>query len=310
MSVFALQVLALAGLVALLVSALLPGALRLGARLGSAARADLHVLLGLAPALVGGAVLLALSLPSGLAALGLAADHCSEHAHGPHLCAIHGSTLVPALLALGAGVGLLLAGRAATLALRGWRARQTFRRLDRLSRPLRPGVRLVPTDLPLCHTMGAWAPRVLVSDRLDPAILPAALAHEEAHVARRDPLQLLLIELGALVLPAGLARQIREGFVSAADEVCDDAAAAHVGPLAVAEALLGVARAVPLQGALGLVCGGLERRVCRLLSGVAPPGRCRAPLLGAVALVLLGTGAILGAEPLHHAVEHLLHGHG
>lgn len=277
--------------------------------LAPAPRADLHLLLGLLPATVGGLGALALALPSLLAGLGLAEDHCLDHGHGPHLCAVHGEALSPALVGLGVialargmwGLGALIVARL--------RAARALDRLAALSRPHGPGVRLVPTDLPLCHTVGALRPRVLLSDRLDPAVLPVALAHEAAHVARWDTLQLLLLDLGALALPLPLSAAVRAGFVRAADEVCDDAAARVFGPLAVAEALLRVARGPALPGALALCTGDLEHRVRRLLDGGGAPGQSRAlPAALAIgcALLLLAT---LGADALHHAVEHLLHPH-
>lgn len=279
------------------------------APLPPARRADLSFLLGLLPATAGGLAALALALPSLLVALGLDEDHCLEHGHGPHLCAFHGELLSPLLLGLGGAALAMLALRGTRLVVARLRTARDLRRLTALSRPLAPGVRLVPTDLPICHTVGALRPRVLVSDRLDPEVLPVALAHEAAHVARRDTLQLLLLDLGALALPSGLGAALRAGFVRAADEVCDDAAAQIHGPLRVAEALLRVARGPALPGALALCAGDLERRVRRLLDGGAPPAPSRALPLGlALGSALLALAA-LGADPLHHAVEHLLHPH-
>lgn len=309
MTVFALQVLGIAGMVALAVVAMLPLGLRLGTRLSPAPRADLSFLLGLLPATLGGATLLSLTLPSGLVALGLVEDHCLDHGHGPHLCAVHGSTVVPALLALGAVFGGTLLVRGVALVRRRWWAGLALARLQRLSHPLQPGVFVVPTDLPLCHAAGVLRPRVLISDRIDPTVLPVALAHEHSHLERRDTLQLLLLDLGALVLPGALAARVHSAFEQAADEVCDDVAAARFGPLAVAEALIRVARGPVLSGAMALAARGLERRVRRLLDGPSRPGRSLALGLGAAALVLLAGGATLGADALHHAVEHLLHPH-
>ena len=309
MTVFALQVLGLAGLVALAVAALLPLGLRLGARLSPAPRADLSFLLGLLPATVGGATLLSLALPSVLVVLGLGQDHCLDHGHGPHLCAVHGSTVVPALLALGAVFGGTLLVRGVALVRSRWRAGVALTRLQRLSHPLQPRVFVVPTDLPLCHAAGVLRPRVLISDRVDPAVLLVALAHEHAHLERRDTLQLLLLDLGALVLPGALATRVHRAFEQAADEVCDDVAAARFGPLAVAEALIRVARGPALSGAMALAARGLEQRVRRLLEGPSLPGRSLALRLGAAGLVLLAGSAAVGADALHHAVEHLLHPH-
>lgn len=149
-------------------------------------------------------------------------------------------------------------------------------------------------------TLGARTPAIILPEgfmeRTAPDQLAAALAHEIAHVARRDYLLNLLAELVALPISfhpaAGLIRRrIRETREFAADEL----AAARLGaPSTYARSLVAIAEslAVPPSGqpscSLGLFdTDQLEVRVMRLLNSCAhAPGRAAKALLVAGSLLL------------------------
>lgn len=146
----------------------------------------------------------------------------------------------------------------------------------------RPRVLLCVYDRPLALVCGLWRPTVLVStwmvERLDRRELESVLAHELAHVARRDyPLVWLATTLrdAFFYLPTSWAvyRQLQHEKELA----CDDLAVRATNrPLALASALAKVwqdAVSGPrLEGAQLLVGTGgppIEGRIERLL---APPG--------------------------------------
>lgn len=178
----------------------------------------------------------------------------------------------------------------------------------------RPQVLLCPYDRPLALTWGLWRPAVLLStwvvEHLDRRELEAVLAHELAHVARRDYLVIWLATVlrdAFFYLPTSWAayRQLQHEKELA----CDDLAVNVTRrPLALASALAKVwqqavdgpshATAQPFVGAGELI----EDRIERLLAVPAPttgPPRSRlgALAIGASALLLL-----LAAEAANTAV--------
>jgi Zn-dependent protease with chaperone function len=169
-------------------------------------------------------------------------------------------------------------------------------------------------------TAGMLAPRVYVAAELavllDARQLAAVLAHERAHVARRDPLRLSALRgvVTAFAWIPGL-RRLADELADQAEILADDDAASATNPLVLASALLALARwprAVPAgELAVGATGEGrrpdlLERRVRRLLGErVAPenPVRARSLLGAALALTVVWTSGVLAATPLpEHAI--------
>jgi Zn-dependent protease with chaperone function len=265
------------------------------------AASGLALLPVLAALLIGAAV----AMPSAQAGLGLGPDHCLGHEHHPHLCLWHATHLPPAVALLGA-VGW------AFWALRTAQVVSGLVRVEGLARDLaatgqrREGYVMVPTSAAVCHAVGLLRPQVLVSEAvaqgLDPRGLRAVIAHERAHLARRDPLWSALFALAGTVAP--LTAVWAAWWRHAAEETADDLAAADTDGPTVARALVAVAR-MRLPEAAGLAFGAshLEHRVLRLL-GPRPGARPSAAPLGA--LVLVGLTAVIlfaGDVPLHHEVE-------
>jgi beta-lactamase regulating signal transducer with metallopeptidase domain len=177
---------------------------------------------------------------------------------------------------------------------------------------------VVPGAARLCHATGLRRRRILLSARMEEALAPpalaSALAHEEAHLRRRDPLLGLLLGVANLFAPPPLGRLFLEGYRHAAEEACDAEAAHAVGDGAlVAAALLQVAAlqrhpAAALHGTAAFGELALERRVQLLLERPlcsAVPGRAlRLTAVASSAALLL---TLTQAAFLHHAVETLLH---
>lgn len=177
-------------------------------------------------------------------------------------------------------------------------------------------LRIVP-DLPNpAFTAGLLRPRIYISERLaghlHGAELAAVVAHEGAHVARRDPLRLTLLRVLAYTLfwlPA--LRRLADDVSDQAELLADDAAARDQ-PLVLASAILGVAHWSPKVAHSGAVVGFvradlLERRV-RRLAGEETPVRShvtRRSLAGAAtALAVVWTSSLLLAHPLPaHAAD-------
>jgi hypothetical protein len=192
----------------------------------------------------------------------------------------------------------------------------------------------VPTDsirlvdgLPIpAFTIGWLRPVIHVStelqSQLSPAQLAAVLAHEYAHVRRRDPLRLTLLRaLGCLLFWLPAMRRLAADVADDAEIIADDFAV-RGDPVALASAILALAqwRAPGRTGDASLQHGGaivgfhrdamLDRRINRLLgnqssitSQVTKPS-----LFGAgVALILAWGSGLAVAHPMTSHSEHCAH---
>jgi Zn-dependent protease with chaperone function len=163
-------------------------------------------------------------------------------------------------------------------------------------------------------TVGWLVPRVYVAEalakRLGAPELVAVLAHERAHVKRREPLRLSLLRVLAFTLfwiPA--LRRLADDVADEAEVLADDAAAVGSGPLVLASALLALAQ-WPTGGRRSMAAVGfqqrdlLERRIRRLVGEATPPTShvTRRSLVGAaVALMVVWIPGLLMAHPLPNA---------
>ena len=172
-------------------------------------------------------------------------------------------------------------------------------------------------------TVGWFTPRVYaasaLAERLRPAELAAVLAHEGAHVARRDPLRLSLLRFFACTLfwiPA--LRRLADDLADEAEVLADDAAAHD--PLVLASAILAVAQwEAPAPGpvpagstaAVGFLRPDLLERRIRRLAGEDARVRThvtrRSVFTAALALSLVWSSGVLVAHPLT-AAERAHHG--
>jgi beta-lactamase regulating signal transducer with metallopeptidase domain len=193
-----------------------------------------------------------------------------------------------ALAAYGVVAGLLLVSLA-----RGWWAAQ---RLVGTSSSVVTGRAVAVRESPLVHvpiTVGVAAPVVLLPRECrqwSDETLRAVLAHEGAHVKRRDPLVHFLARLNRCVFwfhPA--AWWVERELAESAEHACDAAAAREVGTRRYAEVLIEMAAIAGHAGgrlaAVGVHGSALGARVERMLTAdVAPPSALRMATLAGVSL--------------------------
>ncbi|RKH46218.1 M56 family metallopeptidase [Corallococcus sicarius] len=319
---FLLECAAVAAAVGVLASLLVAGVFLLPwgvPRSRPALRAEGAFVLGTLPAVVALAVVAAAAAPSLSAVLGWSRDHCGSHGHHLHLCILHSSGLRPVLAVVGALSLAVFSFRAGGLVWRVMRTRSRLAALEALG-SWRPGlfpVVAVPGAPRLCHAAGVLHRRILISASLEGALAPlelrGALAHEEAHLRRRDPLAALLLSFAGLLVPPPLARVFLSAYQTAAEEACDAEAVLAVGDgTVVAGALVKMAslqrRASSVAGVPAFGQVALEQRVRQLLDAEVRPAVPSRALLFATGV---GAGvlcvALLHAAVLHHAVETALH---
>jgi Zn-dependent protease with chaperone function len=222
-----------------------------------------------------------------------------------------------------AGLSALVIAWAARRGFRSWRA---TRRLTRAWSAAADPVALPAAGLPAFRTahpfpvvsvLGVRRPRLYVARQvlaaLSEAELAAVLDHEQAHVAARDNLRHWLIAACPDVLawlPAGAA--LERAWLAAAEEAADERVArrGRAAALALAEALLKVARLVPDESAalvplLALHNGDdLARRIRRLL-GTTPVAVEPRPVRGWLAAFLLLAAFVPSYAPALRVVHGL-----
>lgn len=150
-----------------------------------------------------------------------------------------------------------------------------------------------------------------IGEELSRDELIAVLAHEGAHVARRDPLRLSVLRFIACLLfwiPA--LRRLADDWADEAEILADDLAARD-RPLVLASAMLTLARRSPLPAGISTAVGFhrpdlLERRV-RRLAGEIVPARShitrRSVLAALLALSLTWSSGIIMAHPLDESLH-------
>lgn len=184
---------------------------------------------------------------------------------------------------------------------------------------------VVVTGLPNpAFTAGFVRPRVYVARHLAEYLqheeLVAVIAHENAHLLRRDPLRLFLLRaLAATLFWLPAMRRLAEDLADEAEILADDAAAARAGNVPLASAILAVAEWPARPVAVGVGFGRadvLERRIRRLMGedprlGTHVTWRSVAAAVGVLAVVWSSGAVMLHAQAIDAAAvtEHCEH-HG
>lgn len=263
-------------------------------------------------------VLLGALLPGFVAEVTAVGDHCLQSAthHHHHLCPIHpphlstqyGLWIVSALTALSV---LAISIRSASLHLNQWRLGKTLVGTSERS-PLGEDVRLLDQREPIAVTIGFFRPVILLSVGLLSLVpettLQIILAHERAHVQRRDTFWAHIDRQMLCLFPRSLRHTLQDELLLAREQACDVEVARLHGAAHVAQALTRIARHRFLNPSSGLSIqdSSLTRRVLYLLAlpddaaSKTPPAR---PHQG---LFLLALPLLAGAGPVHDLLEWLI----
>jgi Zn-dependent protease with chaperone function len=281
--------------------------------LSASAHARILLLLSLLPAFATLLLMTAALAPS----FGWIADHCGilgdPHQH-PHLCAAHHVAALPALTL--SVLALLLVARVLLALLRGttglFAALRLRRALDRLASPVAAAsARWLPLNEPQAFIVGLIKPVLYATRGLRSSAyrehLQTVLAHERAHVRRRDPLRRFIAGLGVSFHLPFVARAISERLACAQEMAADSEAAALLGSERVARALVKIARSRTSAPTSAMAFGGpyVELRVRRLLDE-RPRHDFPGPAALAVTFALLVAVVCIGADHVHHGIELLL----
>ncbi len=284
-------------------------------RLSPIQRTRVLVAWSLAPLGLSGILTLLLILPLGVFLIG-----CAGEAH-THFCMTHPHLALDEhlLWAVYLVLALLMVSALWTQLYGWWRGHRLLQSLAIVSHyDGQRGVQVTDCEVPLALTAGLSRPEVYISSSLL-ASLPADMlgvivAHERAHVRRRDGMIQFVAHLSSLLHCPWVRRWLLTDLSLACEQACDQEAAREVGdPLRVAETLVALARwftpakCVPAVGALSFGSGDLVARIEALLSTAPTPHSVSLPrqVWGVLFLLLLGAAGY-AAEPLHRSVEALL----
>lgn len=275
-------------------------------------------LLAAAPPLVGLLLSILCLVPSALSGLWPSLDHCMEHGdHHVHLCLHHGGEVLPGLawllpLGLATGWGLWVALRWAALHLRSRRA------LDSLARLATPDqeeqVLFLEADSHVAFVAGLLRPRIFMGralwEQLSAPQRAWVLAHERAHVRRRDNLRRAMATLLSCFHLPRARRQLLEELELSCEQACDaDITTNTQERLLLAQTLLHLGRLMsqpPTQVAATFgATDHLPARVHALLRDDQAPAATSVSLKLWRAAASLAVVALL-INPLHHATETLL----
>ncbi len=210
-------------------------------------------------------------------------------------------------------VRLLVSGHLVGTALRRRRAehRQLVDLLgERIERPDArvEGVTVLARGNPTVYCLPGRHDRIVLSqeavDRLDPEELGAVMAHEQAHLSQRHDLLLELFTVLHEAVPRRLRAEKAMREVSLlAEMLADRAAAATVGPLALAHALVAMAGGTRQEGAggdtaypappTGTLAGGTQVAVRMRAFATEPADRVLRGTLLAAGLFMLALPALL-----------------
>jgi hypothetical protein len=275
-------------------------------------------LLSIAPMVLAAVGVLSVLVPSLLAMVWPAYDHCLRHDdHHLHLCLLHlpaqvGNATSWLVLVLVVGWTSVRAARALAELYRAWKCAGQLRVHGKGDPEL--GANVLPTLAPLCLLAGVFKPILFLSQGLLTGIGPEQIAvilhHERAHAARRDILARLLARAGTVFMWPSARAHVLDALELAAEQSCDEVAASSVGDrLQVAEAILKVERLLQMTGSdlsplAATFCGdSVPQRVSALLE--APRRSGNVVLLGALFALML-CGVLAASAPLHHLTESLL----
>ena len=174
---------------------------------------------------------------------------------------------------------------------------------------------MVVTGLPNpAFTTGFFRPRIYIARHLSEYLrheeLVAVLAHEHAHLVRRDPLRLFLLRaLAATLFWLPALRRLADDLADEAEILADDAAAARVGNVPLASAILAIAEWPRRAAAVGVGFAHpdvLDRRIRRLMGedprlGTHVTWRSIYAAVGVLAIVWSSGAVMLHARALEGA---------
>lgn len=284
--------------------------------LAPAQRSNILLIWLLAPAFIGLLFTLLSFMPSFFSLLGIVQDHCSVHDGHLHLCLIHPPLPVDniiswALIIMLGGVAVIFAGIYTLGLVRAYNLHKSLMMASRHHDE--HDIHVVECNRPLAISVGIYRVRVFISEQLmqilTPKQLDIVLAHEQAHLHRKDTLRHLVGHTLSFAHIPWLRRHLLADMDLACEQACDEVAANRIGDrLHVADTIVFIERLFSKQQlpftALSITGSNINQRVeSLLLEPAAYVSAYRAyVLIGAILLI----ASFASVDELHHQTESIL----
>lgn len=253
-------------------------------RLTASQQANYLFILASAPALFGIILIFIAFFPSLLTLLGLMHDHCQTHGgYHLHLCLSH-----TPVLSTNNYVNFISLVISVFLAYRLLKVGISLFKIHALIKILHLGqphytadkVCLVQSNKPFAFVAGLLKPVIYISDQLKQNLrdsqFQALLAHERAHLYRKDHWRIFLANHCSLFLWPSLRNHLLDRLELSSEYSCDSIAAATINnPIEVAETLLQVYKLqqhiannkIPAISLNQFLSSNVEKRITALLTG-------------------------------------------
>ncbi len=284
--------------------------------LAPARRANTLLLWSLAPTLVGVVFTLLSFVPSFLSLMGIVQDDCTVHDAHFHLCLIHPPLPLDSMMSwvLVAFLGIFFVVATFFFMLGLVRALK-FRKILMLTsyQHARFDVRVVESKKPLAIAVGFYHMRVFISDyllqSLSPRQLDVVLAHEQAHLNRKDALWHLVGYVFSFAHMPWLRTRLLSDMNLASEQACDEVAASKTGDrLYVANTIVFLERLFSKQQvpahAFSIMGSNIQQRVESLLR--APVVHHPSYTFYMTTIISLLIFSLTSVSEFHHQIEHIL----
>lgn len=175
-----------------------------------------------------------------------------------------------------------------------------------------PRIVTLRTDLPTVFTAGLWRPRCYVTTGLmkqvDASQLDIIIRHELAHIVNKDALKKSLFDLLASYFPRRIAMQLRGQHALATEQIADQSVVKAHPALAVANALVKVARLQKTRPntVATLNYFGVNDVMLRVQQLILPSAMKPFPaMLSCILILMLVLLSAYAVDTLHHLIESL-----
>lgn len=280
-------------------------------------RSNLLLIWLASPALIAGALIFLSFMPSLFSLFGFVPDHCSVHDGHLHFCFIHpplaiNNILLQLFLAVLVGIAAYFIGTSFFDLLRAHKFQQQLMMVSRPHDTL--SFRVVDWNMPMALSAGIRRIRVFISsqliENLSPTQLKVVIAHEEAHLRRKDPLRHFVAHVFSFAHIPWLRKALLTDFDLATEQTCDEVAATQVGErLMVADTILAVERLFMIQRAPSMMTSISGSNItARVESLLAQPPACKAISKSYMYFLTIAASVVVFTivDDIHHFTESIL----
>lgn len=252
-------------------------------------------------------VMAATVMPGVIGVILTVGESCSPHgvATHHHICSAHQAHVSGWVIAIAVVTPAAMVLVAAAWRIWSeWTLARTLRAISRASN-LGPQVCLLDRPEAIALTVGWRCPTILLStglvNELSDASIDVVIAHERAHIERRDTWFGAADRFAASLLPRAAGRALIRQIVAAREQACDEIAATRIGSRTAVAEVLDEVRRMQSEVDQPTQAPPVSRRIERLLRPEPDPR-----FGWTVPVAFFASGLVIGAGPLHALAERMV----